>query len=90
MHVAGVISTQPSHDLASTPAGVCVGGGGGTHPDHLWTGVMGAAAARLQRVAVRLQGGHPEVGHSDVVLLVQQQVLGLQVTVAATTGQKAY
>ena len=91
MHIAEVISTQPSHHLASTPAGVSEGGGGGeTHPDHLRTGVVRTAAARLQRMPVRLQGRHAEVGHADVVLFVQQQVLRLQVTVAATASQKAY
>ncbi len=53
--------------------------------DHLRAGVVRGAAGRLQHGANRLQGGHAEVGDLDVVLVVQQKVLGLQVTV---TGRR--
>lgn len=53
-----------------------------THPDNLGAGVVGGAARGLQHGAGGLEGGHAEVGHLDVVLVVQQQVLRLQVSVA--------
>ena len=52
-----------------------------TYPDDLGAGVVRRATARLQHRALHLQRRHAEVGHADVVLLVQQQVLRLQVAV---------
>ena len=46
------------------------GGGGGVSP-----------AAGLQQAVPHLQGGHAEVRYPHIVLLVQQEVLRLQVSV---------
>ena len=43
---------------------------------------MWAAAARLQHPLACLPSGHAKVGHLDVLVPVQQEVLGLQVAVA--------
>ena len=51
---------------------------------------MGTAAAGLQRVTVRLERSHAEVGHADVVLLVEKQVLRLQVSMAVTYRSDGY
>ena len=49
---------------------------------HLRTSVVRRSAAGLEHGAPGLEGGHAEVGHLDVVLVVEQEVLGLQVAVA--------
>ena len=59
-----------------------------THPDDLRAGVVRGAAAGLQHRPQRLQRGHPEVRNLYIVLVVQQQVLRLQVSVAAMENMK--
>ena len=39
---------------------------------------MWGPAAGLEHGALGLEGGHPEVGHLDVVLVVEQKVLRLR------------
>ena len=56
-----------------------------THSDHFWTCVMRGSAAGLQHGPHRLQGSHTEVGDLDVVFVVQEEVLGFQITM---TGKK--
>lgn len=51
-------------------------------PDHLGTGVVRGAAARLQHGPRRLQRSHAKVRNLNVVLLVQEQVLWFQISVA--------
>ena len=53
-----------------------------THRDDLGTGVVGTTAARLEELAAALERGHAKVGDLDVALAVEEQVLGLEVTVA--------
>jgi len=48
---------------------------------HLGRGVVGAAAAGLEEVAVAHDVGQPKVGDLDVHLGVKQQVLWFQVAV---------
>ena len=43
---------------------------------------MRRPAAGLEHGSHGLEGSHAEVGHLDVVLVVEQQVLGLEVAVA--------
>ena len=55
-----------------------------SYPYDLWTSVVRRPAGRLQHAPAGLQRGHAEVRHLDVVLVIQQKVLGLQVAVTAT------
>lgn len=54
-------------------------------PRHnLRTGIMRAAAARLEKqgASAELERSHPEISDLDLLLLVEQQVLGFEVAVA--------
>ena len=53
-----------------------------THPDDFRTGVVRGPATRLEHGPHGLEGGHAEVGHLDVVLVVQEEVLRFQVPMA--------
>lgn len=63
---------SPARRLASSPAR-----GEAVEDSH-------SPAAGLQEAVPHLQGCHAEVGDADVVLLIQQQVLWLQVSVTMT------
>ena len=53
-----------------------------THPDDFRASIMRRSARGLEHRPHRLERGHPEVCNLDVVLVVQQKVLGLQIAVA--------
>lgn len=47
-------------------------------------------AAGLEEAAVRLQRGHAEVGYANVGLVVEEQVLRLEVAMAANSANVAH
>lgn len=47
-------------------------------------------AAGLEEAAVRLQRGHAEVGYADVGLVVEEQVLRLEIAMAANSANVAH
>ena len=52
-----------------------------TYSNHFGTGVMRRTAAGFQHGAGRLQRRHSEIRYLDIILLVQQQIFRLQVSV---------
>ncbi|KAI3480495.1 hypothetical protein L1887_57341 [Cichorium endivia] len=71
------------HDVQDHAARPDVDLGPGVQPsgDDLGRGVVGAAAARLEKVAVGHDVGEAKVADLDVEVLVEQQILGLEVAV---------
>lgn len=61
-----------------------------SYPDDLRAGVVRAAARGLEQRAGGLQRRHAEVRDLDVVPLVQQQILRLEIAVAADVVTRCY
>jgi hypothetical protein len=55
-----------------------------TRGDHFRRGVVGRAARRAQEFAVQEDIGEAKVSHLEVIVAVQQQVLGLEIAVHDT------
>lgn len=53
-----------------------------SYRDNLWTGVVRATAAGLQKLVCALQCCHAKVCNLDVALFVEQKVLWLQIAMA--------
>jgi len=60
-----------------------------TYPYDLRTRVVWTAARGFQHAAGWLQRSHPKVRYLNVILLVQQQVLGLQVPMAVSRNKSS-
>lgn len=83
--MAGVPHPRPGKGL-KTGLGWCDARALGLLPDSSWGEGCHTPAAGLQQAVADLQGRHAKVRNTDVVLLIQQQVLRLQVPVAGEGG----
>ena len=55
-----------------------------THSYHFRTSIVRGATTRLQHWSLRLQWSHTKVSNFYIVLIIQQQVLWLQISMTAT------
>lgn len=53
-----------------------------THSDNLGRSVVRRSTARLQQLSTALEGGHSKVGDLDVLLAVEEEVLGFEIAMA--------